>query len=107
MPAFNGWPSWVKWLIIAIGLLLVPFLLGSRTLRAWPFGSSEKLTGPSVSFATSDELSGVSGRVLKLEQTSAGKADLSEIKADIEKLKAAVGALTGDKRKGIKTGSVK
>lgn len=103
----SSWPTWVKWLLLAIGLLLVPLLLGSRTLGAWPFGSSEKLTGPSVSFATSDELSGVSGRVLKLEQTSAGKADVSEIRAELEKLKAAVGALAGDKRKGIKTGSVK
>lgn len=103
----SSWPTWVKWLLLAIGLLLVPLFLGSRTLGAWPFGSSEKLTGPSVSFATSDELSGVSGRVLKLEQTSAGKADVSEIRAELEKLKAAVGALAGDKRKGIKTGSVK
>ena len=103
----SSWPTWVKWLLLAIGLLLVPLLLGSLTLGAWPFGSSEKLTGPSVSFATSDELSGVSGRVLKLEQTSAGKADVSEIRAELEKLKAAVGALAGDKRKGIKTGSVK
>ena len=100
------WPRWL-WPIIAI-LLALHFILGSRELGAWPFGlSSAPMTGPSVTFATSDELSGVSGRVLKLEQTAAAKADVSEMKAEIEKLKAAVSALAGDKRKGVRTGSVK
>lgn len=100
------WPRLV-WFILAL-LLALPFILGSRELGAWPFGSSAApMTGPSVSFATSDELSGVSGRVLKLEQTTAAKADLSEMRAEIDRLKAAVSALAGDKRKGMRTGSVK
>lgn len=109
MPAFSTWPTWVKWfLIAAIFALALPLILGSRTLGAWPFGSSAvPMTGPSVSFVTSDELSGVSGRVLKLEQTTAAKADLSEMRAEIDRLKAAVSALAGDKRKGMRTGSVK
>jgi hypothetical protein len=49
----------------------------------------------------------LSGRVSTIEGTAASKADVSELKAELEKLRLAVEQMAGGKRKGVRTGSVK
>jgi len=102
--------TWPRWMWVAVFLAVVlPLIIGARQLGAWPFGGPEpeKISAP-LPFAMQKDLADVSARVKLLSDASASKADLSEIRAELDELKAVVKALSSRKGgKRISTGSVR
>ena len=96
------------WVAVFLAVVL-PLIIGARQLGAWPFGGPEpeKISAP-LPFAMQKDLADVSARVKLLSDASASKADLSEIRAELDELKAVVKALSSRKGgKRISTGSVR
>lgn len=105
----NTWPKWI-WIALLFALV-VPLIIGARNLGAWPFGGPEpeKLSAP-LPFAMQKDLSDVSARVKLLSDASASKADVSELRAELDELKATVKSLSerhNGKRRRVSTGSVR
>ncbi len=102
--------TWPKWMWVAVFLALtIPLLVGARHLGAWPFGGPEpeKISAP-LPFALKTDLADVSARVKLLSDASASKADVSEIRAELDELKAVVKALSiGTGKRKSSTGSVR
>ena len=102
--------TWPKWMWVAVFLAVVlPLIIGARQLGAWPFGGPEpeKVSAP-LPFAMQKDLADVSARVKILSDASASKADLSEIRAELDELKAVVKALSiGTGKRKSSTGSVR
>ena len=102
--------TWPKWMWVAVFLALaIPLLVGARHLGAWPFAGPEpeKVSAP-LPFALKTDLADVSARVKLLSDASASKADVSEIRAELDELKAVVKALSiGTGKRKSSTGSVR
>lgn len=101
------WPKWA-WIVVAAALI-VPLIIGARTLGAWPFEGPVSKVGEIAppAFALQRDMTNLSGRVSTIEGTAASKADVSELRSELEKLRLAVEQMAGGKRKGVRTGSVK
>lgn len=103
----NSLPPWAKVLVMA--LAMVPMLSGARYMGAWPFGADAPAVAekPVLVFATAGELSDVAARVTRLADTSASKATVEELRAELSRLQKAITALSTRKGSRVTTGSVK
>lgn len=102
----STWPKWA-WLLI-VAAVIVPLLVGARTLGAWPFDSPAKIGEiDPPAFALQRDMTNLSGRVSTIEGTAASKSDVSEIRSELAKLQKAVEELSGGKRRKGATGSVR
>ncbi len=102
------WPKWA-WIVVAAALI-VPLIIGARTLGAWPFDGPVSKVGEIAppAFALQRDMTNLSGRVSTIEGTAASKADVSELKAELDELKAVVKAMSESKgKRRTSTGSVK